>query len=99
MPLKLEGGSGNFEVIDLISDCGDEPQPQIPAEQNANNVGMGGLELPRIRMKICKKIYSTLTVDLKIEKGLAKLSTLHLEDRVQSVVEYTSPRYVESFKK
>lgn len=47
-----------------------------------------GSELPKIRRKVCRKIYAILMSDLGMDKAVAKVATLNLEYRLHSVVDH-----------
>ena len=49
-----------------------------------------GSELPKIRRKVCRKIYTILMDELRVDKGVAKVATLNLEYRLNSAMDATS---------
>ena len=60
------------------------------SETNDFAVKFEGSELPKIRRKVCRKIYTILMDELRVDKGLAKVATLNLEYRLNSAMDAVS---------
>lgn len=57
------------------------------ADDTDFTVKFEGGELPKIRRKVCRKIYSMLMEEFRVDKQIAKTATLNLEYRLNSVVD------------
>ncbi len=74
---------------DSVFEKANRKMPVVPDEKDFTVKFEGG-ELPKIRRKVCRKIYSILMEEFNVDKQVAKAATLNLEYRLNSVVDYSS---------
>lgn len=74
---------------DSVFEKSSRKAPVVPDEKDFTVKFEGG-ELPKIRRKVCRKIYSILMEEFNVDKQVAKAATLNLEYRLNSVVDFAA---------
>lgn len=78
LPVKMEEQMEGLEIVDLISCSSEEDTPKTSTvEPQAKEIEYRyeDNELPKIRKKVCQKIYSILLKEFNIDKKNSKIAT------------------------